>query len=108
MHLLDGQQPTAPLPPRLTSGHSDIECQRVCMTARAEKMSNVGSIDLLAQEGGHIPLIISDRRGSLHRFSSITHPPQEGRTVEIFERPLRIGSFSHRLASAGHRLLPIA
>src|ERR1041384_509412 len=41
MHLLDGQQPTMPLRPRLASRHSDIECQRVCMAARAEEMSDL-------------------------------------------------------------------
>src|SRR6185295_13028863 len=40
MHLLDGQQPTTPLRPGLTNGHSYIECQRVCMTARSEEMSD--------------------------------------------------------------------
>src|SRR6185295_14204234 len=41
MHLLDGQQPTMPLRPRLASRHSDIKCQRVCMAARAEEMSDL-------------------------------------------------------------------
>src|SRR6185295_15425518 len=41
MHLLDRQQPTTPLRPRLANRHSDIECQRVCMAARAEEMSDL-------------------------------------------------------------------
>src|ERR1041384_406560 len=57
MHLLDGQQPTPSLRSRLANRYSHIKCQRVCMAARAEEMS-----DLIAR-----------RRESRNRDDGCTH-----------------------------------